>query len=486
MLTCDTLIRNATIYDGSGSAPEVDDVALRRDRIVAIGNSLNANALSVIDGEGLALAPGFIDTHTHDDTTVVDTPAMLPKISQGVTTVITGNCGISAAPVRLRGFPPDPMNLLGDADAFRYPTFASWVAQIHRSQPAANVAAFVGHTALRNNHMDRLDRAATASEIDAMRAQLQESLDHGALGLSTGLAYLSANAATIEEVLALAEPLGAASAIYATHLRSETDAVLDAMREAFSIGRESCAPVIISHLKCAGVANWGRSPEILEALEAAQKLQAAGCDCYPYAATSSTLDLRQVDERVRIVITWSTPHPEVAGQTLAQIAGAWSVAQVEAALRLQPAGAIYHSISEEDMRRILSHPATMIGSDGLPNDSRPHPRLWGTFPRVLGHYCREEKLFLLEEGIHKMTGMPARRFSLEQRGLIREGWYADLVLFDSATIIDRATFDNPIRAADGIRGVWVNGVLSYTAEGTTGKRAGRFLPRSATTQRSAL
>lgn len=128
----------------------------------------------------------------------------------------------------------------------------------------------------------------------------------------------------------------------------------------------------------------------------------------------------------------------------------------------------------------------MIGSDGLPNDSRPHPRLWGTFPRVLGHYCREEKLFLLEEGIHKMTGMPARRFSLEQRGLIREGWYADLVLFDSATIIDRATFDNPIRAADGIRGVWVNGVLSYTAEGTTGKRAGRFLPRSATTQRSAL
>lgn len=485
MLTCDTLIRKATIYDGSGSAPEVGDVALRGGCIVAIGNSLEANALNVIDGEGLALAPGFIDTHTHDDTSVIAAPGMLPKISQGVTTVITGNCGISAAPVRLRGFPTDPMNLLGGADAFRYPTFASWVAQIHRAEPAVNVAALVGHTALRNNHMDRLDRAATSAEIDAMRAQLQEALDHGALGLSTGLAYLSANEATIEEVLALAEPLAAAKAIYATHLRSETDAVLDAMREAFTIGRESRVPVIISHLKCAGIANWGRSPEILGALEAAQKLQAAECDCYPYAATSSTLDLRQVDERVRIVITWSTLHPKVAGQTLAQIAGAWSVPQVEAARRLQPAGAIYHSISEEDMRRILSHPSTMIGSDGLPNDPRPHPRLWGTFPRVLGRYCRDEKLFSLQEAIHKMTGMPARRFSLEQRGLIREGWYADLVLFDPATIIDRATFDDPIRTAEGIRGVWVNGMLSYTAEGATGKRAGRFLTRSTITQRSA-
>jgi len=477
MLTCDTLIRNATIFDGSNAGPEVGDVALRGERILAVGAGLECRASAAIDGEALALAPGFIDTHTHDDTSVIRAPGMVPKISQGVTTVITGNCGISAAPVALRGDPPDPMNLLGEADVFRYPTFAAYVAAIQEARPAVNVAALVGHTALRNNHMDRLDRGATPAEIREMRGQLQEALDNGALGLSTGLAYLSANAATLDEVLTLAQPLAAAGAIYTTHLRSETEAILNAMNEAFTVGRESRVPVIISHLKCAGVDNWRRSGEVLEALETAQVSQPVGCDCYPYAATSSTLDLRQVDERVQIVITWSKPHPETAGQSLAQIAESWNLPQIEAARRLQPAGAIYHSISEEDMRRILRHPATMIGSDGLPNDPRPHPRLWGTFPRVLGHYSRDEKLFPLREAVHKMTGMPAQRFSLAQRGVIREGYYADLVLFDAATITDTATFDDPARPAKGIAGVWVNGVLSYTADGPTNDRAGRFLSR---------
>ena len=485
MLTCDTLIRNATIFDGSNAGPEVGDVALRGERILAVGAGLECRASAAIDGEALALAPGFIDTHTHDDTSVIRAPGMVPKISQGVTTVITGNCGISAAPVALRGDPPDPMNLLGEADVFRYPTFAAYVAAIQEARPAVNVAALVGHTALRNNHMDRLDRGATPAEIREMRGQLQEALDNGALGLSTGLAYLSANAATLDEVLTLAQPLAAAGAIYTTHLRSETEAILNAMNEAFTVGRESRVPVIISHLKCAGVDNWRRSGEVLEALETAQVSQPVGCDCYPYAATSSTLDLRQVDERVPIVITWSKPHPETAGQSLAQIAESWNLPQIEAARRLQPAGAIYHSISEEDMRRILRHPATMIGSDGLPNDPRPHPRLWGTFPRVLGHYSRDEKLFPLREAVHKMTGMPAQRFSLAQRGAIREGYYADLVLFDAATITDTATFDDPARPAKGIAGVWVNGALSYTSDGPTNDRAGRFLSRNANHSRSA-
>ena len=480
MLTCDTLIRNATIFDGSNADPEAGDVALRGDRIVAVRAGLECRASAVIDGEARALAPGFIDTHTHDDTSVIRAPGMLPKISQGVTTVITGNCGISAAPVALRGDPPDPMNLLGEADVFRYPTFAAYVEAIQEARPAVNVAALVGHTALRNNHMHRLDREATSAEIHEMRGQLREALDNGALGLSTGLAYLSANAATLDEVLALAQPLAAAGAIYTTHLRSETEAILAAMNEAFAVGRESRVPVIISHLKCAGVDNWRRSGEVLEALETAQGSQPVGCDCYPYAATSSTLDLRQVDERVKINITWSKPHPEAAGQSLAQIAQSWGIPQIEAARRLQPAGAIYHSIAEEDMRRILRHPATMIGSDGLPNDPRPHPRLWGTFPRVLGHYSRDEKLFPLREAIHKMTGLPAQRFSLAQRGLIREGYYADLLLFDAATITDTATFDDPARPAKGIDRVWVNGVLSYTADGPTNDRAGRFLSRNAT------
>ena len=480
MLSCDTLIRNASVLDGSGAAAEVMDIALRGDRICEAGPSLGLRASQVVDAAGLALAPGFIDVHTHDDLSVIRAPEMLPKLSQGVTTVIVGNCGICAAPVQLRGELPDPMNLLGGADDFRYPTFAAYAAAIREVGPAVNVGALVGHTALRNNHMDRLNRTATDAEIEAMRLQLREALDGGALGLSTGLAYLSAQAASTEEVLALAEPLAAAGAVYTTHMRSETEAILDAMNEAFAIGRLRGVPVILSHLKCAGIANWGRSEEVLHALDTARTSQAAGCDCYPYAAGSSTLDLRQVDPRVEITITWSTPHPEVAGRSLAEIAEAWSMAQQEAARVLQPAGAIYHSISEQDMRRILRHPATMIGSDGLPNDPRPHPRLWGTFPRVLGRYSREEKLVTLPEAIHKMTQMPAQRFGLAERGLVRPGFSADLVLFDPEKIIDTATFSDPVRAARGIEGVWVNGVLSYTADGSTGKRGGRFVSRART------
>jgi len=480
MLKADTLIRNAAVLDGTGKPVETLDVAISGDRIVDVGPSLRYEATTVVEAGGLSLSPGFIDVHTHDDTSVVRTPAMLPKLSQGVTTVIVGNCGISAAPVQLRTGPPDPMNLLGDASVFRYPTFTDYVAAIAAAAPAVNVASLVGHTALRNNHMDNLDRAATKAEIAAMRAQLQASLDAGALGLSTGLAYLSALSASTDEVLELAQPLAAAGAVYTTHLRSETEAVLSAMQEAFLIGRHARVPVIISHLKCAGLANWGRSGELLQALEAAGDTQLVGCDCYPYAAGSSTLDLRQVDERVKITITWSTSCPEVAGRSLAEIAEQWNVPQRDAARRLQPAGAIYHSISEQDMQRILSHPTTMIGSDGLPNDPRPHPRLWGTFPRVLGNYCREQRLFTLPQAVHKMTQLPAQRFGLSDRGLVREGYFADLVLFDPETIIDTATYADPIRPSHGIQGVWVNGVLSYTAAGPTGGRGGRFLQRGST------
>jgi N-acyl-D-amino-acid deacylase len=477
MTRCDLLIRNASIVDGTGSAAVSGDVAVFDGHIEAIGTELPVLAAAELDAQGLTLAPGFIDVHTHDDAIVLSDPGMLPKLSQGVTTVITGNCGISASPVSLRGAPPDPMNLLGDASVFRYPTFRSYVDAVNNATPAVNVAALVGHTALRSNHMDRLNRVATSEEISAMREQLEEALGAGAVGLSTGLAYLSALSASTEEVIALAEPLAAAGAIYTTHMRSETETILDAIEETFRIGRAARVPVVISHLKCAGIANWDRSGEVLATLDAARETQPAGCDCYPYAAGSSTLDLRQVDPRVPITITWSKPHPEVAGQSLEAIAQAWGLSQVEAARRLQPAGAIYHSISEQDMRRILAHPATMIGSDGLPNDPRPHPRLWGTFPRVLGRYCREEKLFPLTTAIHKMTGMPARRFQLMDRGLIRKGHAADLVLFDPAIIKDRATYSDSTQPSEGIAAVWVNGVLSYRNGASTGRRAGRFLPR---------
>jgi N-acyl-D-aspartate/D-glutamate deacylase len=477
MKACDTFIRNATLIDGSGADARRADIAIEGERICAVGELGSYRAEQIVDAGGKVLAPGFIDTHSHDDIVAIRRPEMLPKLSQGVTTVIVGNCGISAAPVKLNGGLPEPMNLLGHQDSFSYPTFASYVDAVNAAKPAVNIAALVGHTALRNNHMDRLDRTASPAEISGMRAQLREALDHGALGLSTGLAYATAASASTEEVMELANVLEEAGAIYTTHMRTEGKAILDAMDEAYHIGKRSHAAVVISHLKCAGIDNWGRSNEVLDSLNQAATSQDLGFDCYPYDASSTTINPHAVDERVKITVTWSTPHPEMGGKTLAEVAQIWRVTQTEAARRLQPGGAIYYIMSEDDVRNVLRHPKTMIGSDGLPNDPRPHPRLWGTFPRVLGYYSREQKLFPLAQAVYKMTGLPAKRFGLVDRGLVREGSKADLVLFDAEKVRDTATFADPIRKAEGIEAVWVNGVLSYKDQELCG-RAGRFLSRN--------
>jgi N-acyl-D-amino-acid deacylase len=485
----DTLIMGARVIDGTGAPAVVRDVALKDGRIVAIampGEIGDWSAESVIEAKGRVLAPGFIDVHTHDDTHVIRSPQMLPKLSQGVTTVIVGNCGISASPVTLKGEPPDPMNLLGGAADFRYPTFAAYVDAVNEARPAVNVGALIGHTALRNNHMDRLDRGASPDELEGMKAQLEEALANGALGLSSGLAYGSAFCAPPAEVRVLAEPLGRAGALYTTHMRTEFDGILDAMDEAYQVGRRARVPVVISHLKCAGPSNWGRSTEVLESLATTRSRQPIGCDCYPYNRSSSTLDVKQVSGDIDITITWSEPHPEMAGKLISAIAAEWDVSQQDAAKRLQPAGAVYHNMSEDDVRRILSHPATMVGSDGLPNDPLPHPRLWGAFPRVLGHYVRDTALMPLEEAVRKMTGLSARRFGLSGRGEVREGYHADLVLFDPDRVRDTATFAEPRQAADGIDAVWVNGVLSYRDGAVTGYRAGRFLARGAGSKLDAL
>ncbi|KAF0812076.1 D-aminoacylase [Andreprevotia sp. IGB-42] len=480
----DLIIRNARIFDGSGNAEYTADIAVNAGRIAAInrrGESsvlAQATATQDVDAAGLALAPGFIDVHTHDDTNVIRQPDMLPKISQGVTTVVVGNCGISASPVSLKGDPPDPMNLLGQAQDFSYPTFGDYRRAVDAAQPSVNVAALIGHTALRNNHMDRLDRTATPGEINSMREQLRDALENGALGLSTGLAYASANSCNTEEIKTLAEVLDEYGGVYTTHLRTEFDGILAAMDEAFEVGRHARSPVIVSHLKCAGAGNWGRSVEVIKKMEAAAQNHPAGCDCYPYSASSSTLDLKQVTSDFDIVITWSTPHPEMGGRKLAEIAADWNTSLIEAARQLQPAGAVYYGMDENDVRHILGNPLTMVGSDGLPNDPLPHPRLWGAFPRVLGHYSRDVGLFPLAEAVRKMTGLSADRFGLNDRGRIKVGLSADLVLFNPATIKDTASFSDPVQAADGIEAVWVNGVLSYQHKQLTGLRAGRFLPRS--------
>ena len=470
----DYVIRSVTVIDGNGGGGYVADVAISGTKIARVGE-VGPCGCTEIDAKGLCLSPGFIDVHTHDDIQVLKDPEMLAKVSQGVTSVVVGNCGISASPVTLEAVPPDPMNILGDRFDFAFDSVRKYAEAVYQANPATNVAALVGHTSLRVATMDSLDRAATDEEITRMCEILDNALQQGAIGLSTGLAYATAKQSSTDEVMRLAKIVHRHEGIYTTHLRDEHDRIIEAMDEAFLIGRESYISVVISHFKCAGMRNWGRTAETISHLSAASKQQEVACDCYPYAASSSTLDVDQVTDDFDISITWSDPHPEEARQTIEAIAKKWNVSKIEAAKRLQPASAVYHNMCEEDVERVLAYHDCMIGSDGLPNDKHPHPRLWGTFPRVLGHYSRERSLFSLEEAIRKMTSLPAKKFKLTGRGVVAEGNYADLVLFDPNTIKDSATYEEPLKPAIGVQAVWVNGEMTYEPDNGVINRNGRML-----------
>lgn len=473
------LFKNATIIDGSENAiPYISDLLVEGDIITDIGLNLESSDALTIDCAGLILSPGFIDVHTHDDLIVIKKPDYIEKTSQGVTTVIVGNCGISAAcMINKYDELPEPLNLLGPKEEFIYPDFPSYRQAIETIVPSVNVGSLIGHTTLRNNFADSLDEPAATENIQQMSEMFNEAIHQGAMGLSTGLAYANAYNSSTDELYAIADLLNQSDykGIYTTHMRDEFDGIIDAMEEAFDIGAHAEAPVEISHHKCAGVANWGRSVETLALIEEYQQTQDINCDVYPYNASSSNLDMKQVSPDYDILITWSTPHPEMENKLLADIADIWGVDIYEAAEELMPAGAIYFLMDESDVRRIMQHPSSMFGSDGLPRDPNPHPRLWGTFPKVLGYYCRDEKIFSLTTAIYKMTGMPAKRFSLAGRGILKVGNFADLVLFDANTINDIATYEDPMQQAEGIKSVFVNGMLTYDDMLMTGSRAGRFL-----------
>jgi N-acyl-D-amino-acid deacylase len=368
--------------------------------------------------------------------------------------------------------------LMGEREVFKFPTMQSYVEAVDATGPSVNIAALVGHSTLRAGTMDRLDRKATAIEIDQMRERLSASLDAGAIGFSTGLWYKPNAAADMDEVVALAEVLADRGGIYATHMRNEHDGVLDSLQETFETANRAQVPVVISHHKCSGPKNWGRSRETLAMIETARQQQSISLDVYPYPAGSTILDPDMVNPEVRTTVTWSRAHPEMAGRDLDKIADEWNCSLTDAARKLHPAGAIYFQMDEADVRRILAYPPSMIGSDGLPHDEHPHPRLWGTFPRVLGHYCRDEGLFSLETAVHKMTGLSAQNFGLKDRGEIREGAIADLVIFDADTIIDRATFEAPMQPAAGIDHVIVNGISTWVAGHSAAGRAGHFIARA--------
>jgi N-acyl-D-amino-acid deacylase len=473
----DFILRGGEVIDGSGAPRRRADVAIRGERIAEIGEVGRASAAREIDVSGWIVAPGFIDVHTHDDRALLATPEVPAKASQGVTTVVTGNCGISLAPLSIDRRPPPPLDLIGDAEDYRYGRFADYLAALDRTPAAINAACLVGHSTLRVGTMATLDRPAEAGELARMGELLQEALDAGALGLSTGLAYAPAEHAPPAEIEALAALLRPAGALYTTHMRNEGGGVLDSLDESFAVGRAAGVPVVISHHKTIGRDNFGRTAETLPRLEAAIARQEVGLDAYPYIASSTVLTAAQAGRATKVMVTWSTRAPEQAGRELAAIAADWGVGIEAAVARLQPAGAIYWMMDEADVQRVLRFPHTMIGSDGLPHDFHPHPRLWGTFPRVLGHYCRELGLFGLEEAVRKMTGLPAARFGLRQRGAIATGAFADITVFDPATVIDRATFEEPMVAAAGIEHVFVNGRPVWAEAKPTGERPGRALRR---------
>jgi N-acyl-D-amino-acid deacylase len=472
----DVLLRGGTVVDGTGAPRYTADVAISGGRIAAVGKLSGRTAARVVDLNGLAIAPGFIDVHTHDDRLLLVAPGMAPKVSQGVTTVVVGNCGISLAPLGGAEAVP-PLDLLAADGGERFSSLAGYLAALDSRPAAVNCAALVGHTTLRVVTLRDLGRAAEDAEIYAMQGHVREALAAGAIGVSTGTFYGPANAATAEEVRRVCEPLRGTTAVIASHIRDEAEGVVDAMREVFAIARELGVRQILSHHKVYGPANSGRSYETLSLFDAARREGDVGLDCYPYAAGSTILRKDMVLQARRVMIAWSTARPDAAGRFLDELAAEAGLSPDATIDALQPAGAIYFSMDEADVERILGHPETMVGSDGLPHDAFPHPRLWGTFPRVLGHYVRERGLFSLEAAVRKMTSLPADRFRLAGRGRVEPGYRADLTVFDPERVADTATYSRPISPAAGIASVWVNGVETWHDGEPTGARAGQVIRR---------
>jgi N-acyl-D-amino-acid deacylase len=471
----DLIIRHGSVVDGSGAPPRRADVGLLGDRIAAVGILDQAASAASLDASGLMLAPGFIDVHSHDDQAVFQWSTSEAKLSQGVTSVVVGNCGISLAPLTLGGDPPPPLNLLGERARFRFPGFNQYVAALEAAPLPLNVAALVGHGTLRVKNLDDYALAATPEQVRAMAGDVSAAMAAGAMGLSCGLSYPTNRGADTDEVVALARAAAAAGGRLCMHIRDEYDGVADAVREAFQCAARSGAFLVLSHQKVAGTANRGRSAELLDLYRREGAGLPFAIDTYPYTAGSSVLDPVAVGQSSKVLVAWSLPHPEVNGRTLEAIGADWGCSQAEAIRRLQPSGAVYFHMDEADVSRFLAFDRCMVGSDGLPNDTHPHPRLWGAFARVLGEYARDRAMFPIGEAVRKMTGLPASVFGLTDRGLVREGGFADLVLFDPARVRDRATYEQPRLPAEGISKVFVNGRQAWPLPQDQSGCWGRFL-----------
>jgi N-acyl-D-amino-acid deacylase len=486
MQRADLVIKGARVLDGSGGPAIEADVAVRDGRIHSVGSS--GPARREIDADGAVLAPGFVDTHTHDDAALLQYPGMEFKLAQGCTSLVIGNCGFSAAPARSAQGAPGSAGLFAGLDT-PWTDLAGYFRAVERLGPATNTMALVGHNTIRSLVMGNEKRQPDPTELREMRGHVEQSLEQGACGFSTGLIYRPGRYSTTEEVIALAEPLAAHGALYATHMRNEGDGLLEAVEETLQIGREVGCPVHISHHKAAGRPNWGR---VRESLGLVDRANAEGSDVtldvYPYTAGSGPLaeyvDLENIRREFAEIVRIANcpPFREFEGRMVTEIAADIDLSPEEVIRKIltAPGGegtiCIHFIIDEADIETNLRHDRMMVGSDGIPDlRGRPHPRLFGTMPRVLARYVRERGVLSLEEAVRRMTSLSCERFGLVDRGRIQEGYWADLVLFDAEHIVDTATYDDPKREPEGVQMVIVNGEVAYEQGRHTGVGAGRVL-----------
>jgi N-acyl-D-amino-acid deacylase len=508
----DLLIQQARVVDGSGAPPFVADVAIRGDTIAQVGGTMAPQARVMIDGAGLTLGPGFIDLHTHSDYTLLVNPLAESKVHQGVTTEVIGNCGTSPAPLGDEAHPIIHARMQQQYQLdVSWRTLAGYLERVAESGIAVNVVPIVGHGTIRSAVMSYAQRPPTTSELTHMQRLVSEAMADGAFGLSTGLVYAPGCYATTDEIVALARVVGQAGGMYFSHIRGESDTVLEAAQEAIAVGERAGVAVQVSHLKTAGRENWEKTPALLGLLDQANArgLDVTG-DMYPYTAGATSLGAllppwvhegglakllpRLRDEQVRTRIRrdieqgldgWWNPvraagwsgvqisraqqHRSYQGMRLSDIADLRQQDPLEAALDILLAeegntGVVLFMMGEDQVQTILQHGRVMIGSDagatapyGVLGQGHPHPRAYGTFPRILGTYVRERGVITLEEAIFRMTGLTAWRLGLSDRGLVRPGYKADLVMFDAQQIADQATYDMPHVYPRGIRWVLVNG-----------------------------
>jgi len=490
----DLILRGGAVYDGTGSEPFNADIGITGDRITALGELSSATANDEIDASGMAVSPGFIDVHSHDDFHVVSSPDVEHNTLQGITTVVVGNCGFGAAPCdtarlgELFKLPPEVKPWDG---------YAGYLATVDQVKPSLNVAVLIGHNTLRLDAMgDNQEVPPSIDQVTHMAGWVAEGMDAGAVGFSTGLVYEPGRFSTTDEIAAVATVAGGYRGVYASHIRNEGPGLLEAVEEAIIVGEMSGCSVQISHHKASGSDNWGRIEQTLELIEAARERGLnITADQYPYTSGSTRLaallqngaltDASGGFGRVQaedVLIATAPGYPTHEGRSLASFVDEWDLPAEDAAQKvLNEAGdgvyVVVFMMDEGDVRRVMAHPTTMIGTDGIPAGSKPHPRAWGTYPRILGKYVRDEGVISLQDAIHKMSGMPAEKFQLAGRGVVKEGAFADLVVFDPSTVIDTATYEDPKTPPTGMPHVIVNGNVVVRDSVHTHARAGRALRR---------